>query len=79
MPYARKGTHGSLSKAGKVRSLHQTWDPKTRSWLKKGKGKKSKNPRTNNRSKYRNRIVLKRNADKNNSQGGQYLPREGQR
>ena len=46
-------THGSLSKAGKVRSL---------SGSKKDRSKPRLNPRVKNKRKYSNRIILQRNA-----------------
>ena len=54
-------THGSLSKAGKVRSI---------SGSKKDKSKPRSNPRVENRRKYNSRIVLERNAaqDRQNRQ-----------
>jgi len=56
-------THGSLSKAGKVRSI---------SGSKKDKSKPRFNPRVENRRKYNSRIVLERNAARGGTQGGQY-------
>lgn len=64
--YRRKGTHGSLSKAGKMQELHGF----SRKWRKikkkskgnivtrKFKGKKKLIPRVKNRRKYHNRIIL---------------------
>ena len=51
-------THGSLSKAGKVRSQTPKMDSNVI---------RSQNPRLHNRRKYRSRIVLGRNV-------GQYNP-----
>jgi len=51
-------THGSLSKAGKVRSQTPKIESKTR---------KNQNPRMQNRRKYNNRQILGRNI-------GQYSP-----
>ena len=51
-------THGSLSKAGKVRSQTPKIEAKTR---------KNQNPRAQNRRKYNNREILGRNI-------GQYSP-----
>jgi len=56
-------THGSLSKAGKVRSITGS---------KKDKSKPMLNPRVTNRRKYNSRIILERNAHRGGVQGGQY-------
>ncbi|MDH5783773.1 MAG: 30S ribosomal protein S30e [Candidatus Bathyarchaeota archaeon] len=58
-------THGSLTKAGKVRSL---------SGSKKDRSKPRLNPRVKNKRKYNNRIILQRNAHRGETQGGQYEP-----
>jgi len=51
-------THGSLSKAGKIRSLNGP---------RKDKSTPNPNPRINNKRKYNNRIILQRGI-------GQYYP-----
>jgi ribosomal protein S30 len=62
-------SHGSLSKAGKVRMLtSKPSDEEEESTPTHG-------PKINNRKAYRRRIVLNRNAGRYGTQGGQYEPR----
>jgi len=55
--YHRKGTHGSVSKAGKTRDMNRPF------WKRDEKGhrlhhtKKHKHPRLNNRKKYNRRVI----------------------
>lgn len=80
--YARKGTHGSLSKAGKVASLSKrTFRSGFRHDKRGGKiavkykhKKKREGPRMRNRHKHRCRIVLKRGT-KNLGERKPELPR----
>jgi len=56
-----RGSHGSLTKAGKVGSFNKIqWRENKKG--KKFHGKKHKNPRTRNRRNYRVRIILNKGS-----------------